>query len=140
HLVAFVAQALAKRAGDLERLAEKHHARVGRPPQHRLAARIPRKDAAPVSREQALEREIAARAEQAVRLRQRTLDRGNWIVASETVYHVTAAQHATVGLSLVLLLAVVLQRLDDAEAVHGLLRPAAVLHCEPDLERPEEFP
>ena len=55
-----------QRARHLQLGAVEHHARVGRPPEQRLALRVPREDAVAVGVEQALERQVAARAEQAV--------------------------------------------------------------------------
>mmetsp|Transcript_4831 Transcript_4831/g.17078 ORF Transcript_4831/g.17078 Transcript_4831/m.17078 type:complete len:248 (+) Transcript_4831:528-1271(+) len=67
---------LAQRARQLEVRRLQHHARVGRPPQRRLAGAIPREDATPIGRLQARGRQRRARGEQPGRIgvaAQRTL-------------------------------------------------------------------
>ena len=76
----------------------------------RLAARVPGEDAAPVGFEQPLEREIAARGEQAVRILQRPFDRRERVAALRA------------RLALHLLSTVVVERLHDAGACNLTLR------------------
>jgi hypothetical protein len=56
-------------------IGAEHHARVGRPPQDRLALAEPRKDAAGIGVEQARRVQVAAHREQAIGLAQGGLGR-----------------------------------------------------------------
>src|SRR5574340_184624 len=76
HFISGVAQHLGERAGDPDLARDQHHARVGAPPQGRLAGIEPREDAVPVGLQQARRGQVAARREQAVGRAQRALDRG----------------------------------------------------------------
>src|SRR2546427_1596486 len=87
HLVAAVAQGLCERARYLELLGIEDHARVGAPPENRIALGKPRKNAAAVTLEQALGGEISARGEQPVRMLERRLDRRKRRVALQPGDH-----------------------------------------------------
>src|SRR6267378_974499 len=72
---AAVAQRLGEAARAVKLLGEQHRARIGRPPQHRLTRRVPRKDPPPVRCDEALGRQVAAGRQQSARFFQRLLER-----------------------------------------------------------------
>ena len=75
YFVIGIAQGFRQRTGYLQFVWEKHHARIGAPPQDRLARRVPGKDSAPVGGEESARAEVSARREQAVGLGQRLVER-----------------------------------------------------------------
>ncbi len=88
QLEAGVAHALGQRTGDAHLVRHQHHARVGTPPQDRLAGVEPGKDAVAVGIQQALRRQVAAHRQQAVGVGERGLDRGKECGVLETFAHV----------------------------------------------------
>jgi len=72
-------EALAQRARHFEFGREQHHARIGAPPQHRLAVAEPREDAVAVGVGQARDGQVGPRGEQAVGLAQCARDGGKGI-------------------------------------------------------------
>ena len=69
------AHPLAQRARHAELRDVQHHARIGAPPQDRLAVRVPRKDALAIGGDDALGRQVRAGGQQAVGLGERGLER-----------------------------------------------------------------
>jgi DNA-3-methyladenine glycosylase I len=87
-LQSLLLQTLAQRPSDTEVVDEKYHPRIGAPPQYRLVAAVPGENSPSVRVQQSPGRELVARREQAVGLRERSLDRRERRVRSKPRNHV----------------------------------------------------
>ena len=72
---------------NVESVREEHRPWIGRPPQNGLLVVIPGKDAVAVGVHEARYVEIGARGEQAIRIRERALDRRKAIVGAKPGNH-----------------------------------------------------
>ena len=80
-------QLLAQRVRDVQPRRRQHGARIGRPPQHRIAVVEPREDAVTIGIHQPLQRQRAAGGEQTIRVIERLLDRWKRVGRSEERDH-----------------------------------------------------